>query len=260
MAIAAAIALEGQVPPPDPRELVRQSIVNGEKDWEKAQQYQYTKVAVKEEFGSDGELKSRDEDVYEVLPVQGAAFEMHVRHNGEAVPASEMESQQLKLAERRRETEAQAAEREAKEKADRAYIHEVPDAFDFRVIGEETLPAGPAWVLEATPRRGFQPRSRYARFFPKMKGTLWIDQTDVQWVKADAVATGTVSFGFLIARLSRGSRIILEQTRLADGIWAPKRLVARASTRTFLFFRHNFRQEITYEDFRRPGTEMEAWR
>ena len=83
-----------------------------------------------------------------------------------------------------------------------------------------------------------------------MRGTLWIDKKDVQWVKADAVAEDTVAFGFFIARLARGSHIVLQQKRLPDGSWVPARIEARASARIFLFFNHNFEEVITYSGYR----------
>ena len=72
-------------------------------------------------------------------------------------------------------------------------------------------------------------------------------------MKADAEATSNVYFGYFIARLARGSHIVLEQQRLPDGDWVPKSIVARASARTFLIFNHNFEENIVYSDFHRPG-------
>jgi hypothetical protein len=88
-----------------------------------------------------------------------------------------------------------------------------------------------------------------------MRGKLWIDKKDVQWVKADAVAMSNVYFGVFIAKLSKGSHIILEQTKLADGTWVPQRIQAKADARTFLVFNHNFEQNITYSNYHKGAVE-----
>ena len=201
---------------------------------------------------SAGRLKSSAVDVYDIIPLgYGAFFEQQVEHDGEPLPAEERLKIARELEKRRSESPAQKRHRFEKELAERSYLEEVPDAFDFRIAGEANLPTGPAWVVEATPRPGYAAKSRYAHFFPKMHGTLWIDKKDLQWVKADAVATDTVTFGLFLARLAKGSHIILEQTRLPDGAWVPHALSARAEARTFLLFDHNFDENITYSDYRK---------
>jgi hypothetical protein len=240
------------------RELVRQSIVNGERAWKESRAYSCAKREVDEQFGADGRVKSTDTDLYRIVPIGGDAFQEHIRHDGAPVSADEMRKQEQELQRRKQETPAQRAARLAKEERDRSYYKEIPDAFDWKITGEENLPTGPAWVLQATPRPGFVPHSRYARMFPKMRGTLWIDKKDVQWVKADAVAVENVYFGYFIARLAKGSHIVLEQTRLPDGAWVPERISAKASARTFLFFNHNFEEDITYSDYRKNDGQVSS--
>lgn len=232
------------------RDIVRQSIVNGAKAWRELRTYSCTKLDIDKEFDATGRLKSTDRDLYRIAPIAGDAFEEHIRHDGQPLRGDARQKQQLELEKRERETPAQRAARMAREDRERSYYNEIPDAFNFKIIGEETLPTGPAWVVQATPRPGFQPRSRYAQVFPKMRGKLWIDKKDLQWVKADAVATKTVRFGWFIASLAKGSHIVIEQRRLPDGTWVPVRLDAKASARTF-FSNHHFEEEITYSDYRK---------
>lgn len=252
IALLSASALSAQV---NARALVRLSIANGSKAWQESRAYSCLKLDVDRQFGAHGAARSTDQDLYRIVPVSGDSIEEHLQHDGQPVSPEEQRKQQKIVERRLHETPAQSAAQLAKEQRERSYYNEIPDAFDFKITGVEKLPTGPAWVLRATPRPGFQPQSRYARMFPKMEGKLWIDQHDVQWVKADAVATDNVYFGYFIARLAKGSHITLEQTRLADGAWVPKRIEARASARTFLFFNHNFQEDITYSDYHRalPG-------
>jgi hypothetical protein len=235
-----------------PRDLVRLSIRNGEQSWRESFDYSYVKRDVDRQMDSAGRLKSSAVDVYDIIPLgYGAFFEQQMEHDGEPLSVEERLKIARELEKRRAESPAQKRRRFEKELAERSYLEEVPDAFDFKITGEENLATGPAWVVDATPHPGYVPKSRYAHFFPKMHGTLWIDKKDLQWVKADAVAADTVTFGLFLARLAKGSHIILEQTRLPDGAWVPQSLSARAEARTFLVFNHNIDENITYSNYRK---------
>ena len=235
-----------------PRELVRQSIRNGEQSWRESFYYSCVKRDVDRQMDATGRLKSSAVDLFDIIPLgYGDYFEQQVEHNGEPLSAEERLKISKELEKRRAESPAQKRRRFEKELAERSYLEEVPDAFDFKITGEEKLATGPAWVVDATPHPGYVPKSRYAHFFPKMHGTLWIDKKDLQWVKADAVAADTVTFGLFLARLAKGSHIILEQTRLSDGAWVPQGLSARAEARTFLLFNHNIDENVTYSNYRK---------
>jgi hypothetical protein len=249
-----ACCTAGQV---DPKELVRQSIQNGQQSWKTASEYACTKQVVERQLDAAGTQKSAAEDEFAVIPLgYGASFESPSKHNGAPVAAEVRQRAEKELEKLRSEPPAAKQRRFEKDFAERAYMNEVPDAFDFRITGTEALPTGTAWVVEATPRPGYEPKSRYAHVFAKMHGTLWIDQKDIQWVKADAVAVENVSFGLVIARLGKGSHILLEQAKLPSGDWVPKSLLAKAEARMFMLFGHNFEENITYNNYRKnPALE-----
>jgi hypothetical protein len=249
---ASAAVLFGQ---PDARELVRQSIRNGERSWRQSLDYFCTMHEINRQLDSAGRVRNVSDDVYRVIPLgEGTFYEQPVQDHNEPVAPTVRQKSERELARLKAETPGQKRRRFQKLVAERSYMAEVPDAFDFKITGEEKLPSGPAWVLEAKPHPGYRPRSRYGRMFRAMRGRLWIDMKDVQWVKADAVAMDTVAFGFFIARLAQGSHILLEQMKLPDGAWVARRIEAKASARTFVFFHHNLEEEITYSDYRRGPT------
>jgi len=246
---------------PDPRELVRQSIRNGERSWRESFSYACTQRDVTRQIGDTGHVKQKTDDVYEVIPLgYNTSFSLLISHNNEPIPAAQMARQQRELAKVREESPAEKERRFQKLRDERSYMLEVPDAFDFQIVGEQNLDTGPAWMLDAEPRPGYQARTRYGKMFHAMKGRLWIDRKDVQWVKADAVAMEDVSFGLVIARLSKGSHIVLEQEKLPDGAWVPKEIQAKANARLFLFFNHNFEEQITFSDYHKPGASLSASR
>jgi len=237
-------------PQPDARALVRQSILNGERAWKESFSYYCTEREIDRPLGRGGHAS---DSVYQVIPLgEYTSFELPVKKNGRPVTADVRAKAEAELARRRAESPEQKHRRFLKEQSERSYMLEVPDAFDFTITGSADLPTGPAWVVTATPHPGYQPKSRYAHMFHAMQGNLWIDKKDLQWVKADAIATSSVSFGFFLARLYKGSHIVLEQTRLPDGNWVASRIEARASARTF-FTTHNFNEQITYTDYHRAA-------
>jgi hypothetical protein len=259
--LAAGCGVSHAANQPDPQQLVRQSILNGERAWRISTEYACIKRVASRQFDSLGEVRNKETDVYAVIPLGlGAFFNEHLEHDGEPITAQARERAERELENLRGEPASVKQRRFEKELAERSYMKEVPDAFYFRITGTEQLPTGPAWVVEATPRAGFEPKSRYAHVFPRMRGTLWIDQKEVQWVKADTVATDNITFGLFIARLAKGSHIYLEQMKLPDGNWVPKSLEAKAEARTFLFFQHNFEEDITYNDYRKPAALSAAAR
>src|SRR5207302_4439797 len=62
----------------------------------------------------------------------------------------------------------------------RKFLKEITDAFDFRLLGEESIEGRPSWIIEGTPRSGFKPTLNHADVPTKLRGKLWIDVVDRQ--------------------------------------------------------------------------------
>src|SRR5262249_32869666 len=89
----------------------------------------------------------------------------------------------------------------------------------------------PVWVISATPKRSYQPKHADAKNLLKIKGTLWIDKAEYQWVRFEAETIDTISFGLFIARISPGAKLVFSQTRINDEIWLPKRALVTGAGR-----------------------------
>src|SRR5258708_25653344 len=127
-------------------------------------------------------------------------------------------------------------EREAKSREDdRKFVLEVADAFNFRLIGSEAIAGRDTWVLEGEPRPGYEPKTCGARILNRFKGRVWIDKADAQWVKLDITAIDTISVGWVLARIHKGTHIIVEQTRVNDEVWLPKHVQLHFDARVALF-------------------------
>jgi len=120
----------------------------------------------------------------------------------------------------------------------------------FNWSAEETVGGKPAYVLEVTPHPGYHADGKYGKMLSKVAGNLWVDKQDFGWIKVDGEVTQSFSMGLFVARVQRGSHIILEQTCVGDAIWVPKRLEVRASARIFFVKSLAIERILSYWDYR----------
>src|SRR5258706_14063722 len=134
---------------------------------------------------------------------------------------------------------------------DRGMMKEIPEAFDFRLRGEETIELRPVYVVEATPRPAYRPRNAQARILlPNLKATFWIDKTDLTWVRMDAEVIDNISYGWLLFRLSKGAHFHMDRTRCNNEVWLPGRIDVAGSARLALLKKFNLEQTHTFRNYR----------
>ena len=108
-------------------------------------------------------------------------------------------------------------------------------------------------MLQATPHPGYHANGKYGKIFNKVEGKLWVDKQDFGWIKVDGQVTQAFSMGLFVARVQRGSRIILDQTCVGDAVWVPKRLEVRASARILFLKSLDIDRILIYSDYRRAS-------
>jgi len=69
-------------------------------------------------------------------------------------------------------------------------------------------------------------------------------------VKVDGQVIQPISMGLFLARVLRGSHIVMEQTRLDDGIWMPEHVEVRAAAKIFFAKTLVIDQVLTYSEYR----------
>jgi hypothetical protein len=234
----------------DAQEIVRRSVENANRSWQARLNYLYTKRTEEKRLDAHGLVKSNDVDVANHLFINGGPVEVTVSHNGGPATAAQQRKNQEALEKRRLETPAGRADRQREERENHAFIDEVPQAFDFRMIGTDEINGRPAYVISAISKPGYHAQTKYGRIFAEMRGKLWVDQQDFGWVKADVTVTEPFSMGYFLARVQPGSRILLEQTRVGDGLWMPKKVEVQADARVFFLINYKMNEIITYADYR----------
>jgi len=90
-----------------------------------------------------------------------------------------------------------------------------------------------------------------AKFLPKFHGRVWIDKAEAQWAKMDIVCIDTVSLGWFLARFHKGSRLVVEQTRVNDEVWLPRHVAVKVDVRLALLKNFNVDMQQTYRDYKK---------
>src|ERR1700732_5323170 len=98
------------------------------------------------------------------------------------------------------------------------------------------------------PKPGYRAKSRDGAALLKIRGKMWIDKTGYQWVRLEAQTTETLSFGLFLVRQNPGPKLVLEQTRINDEVWLPKREYLSGSGRIGLVKRVAEDEEITWSE------------
>jgi hypothetical protein len=244
----------------DPREIVRRSVA--QRNWERARDYTYfRRTQVFERTG--GARKPKEDETHEILYLFGEPYERLVRKDGRPLSAKDEKKEQEKIdsltAKRERESPAKRDARNARRQEDHEkdwrFLQEIPEAYDFRLAGVESVSGHPAWMIDATPRAGYRSKAARAGMLAKFQGRLWIDQSDYQWVKLDARIVDTVSIGLFLARLNKGTRLRMELTRVNDEVWLPRLVNIDIDARLALLKKLSADVELTFDNYRKFQAE-----
>jgi hypothetical protein len=148
-------------------------------------------------------------------------------------------------------------EKEAKEREDdRQFVREVADAFNFKFIGIEQLNGRDNYVIDGDPKPGYQPVHKDAKkILPKVRFRVWIDRDDSQMKKLDVECIDTLSFGLFLARLHKGSRVVVENTRVNDEVWLQQHVAVKVDVRVALLKDFNLDVDVTDRDYKKFRTD-----
>jgi len=233
----------------DARQIVTQSLVAAELSWQARNAYIYMERDEDRRLDSAGQVQSQNVDVTKMTLVNGIRFEELIEHNGQLPSADDQKKRVVDIEKLKHETTAEQAERLRKDQENRSFLHVLLDAFDFRLVGEVIVDGRPTYVLEATPHPGYHASGKYGKLLARVQGKLWVDKQDFGWVKVDGEVTQSFSMGLFVARVQRGSHILLEQISLGDAVWVPKRLEVRASARILFLKSLQLDRILTYSDY-----------
>ena len=256
---APSSALSGDLSSEEVRLLIQKAAENDIVNDQKQRDYTYTERAEERRLDGTGQVKSTESTTREVMMLYGEPIERLVRRNDQPLSekeASKEEQRIQKIMEKRKneseEERKKRLEREAKDREEeREFVREVSDAYTFHVAGMESVDGRETYVIDADPRPDFQPHRKEAKYLSKVRGRIWIDKADGQWMKVDIEALDTLSFGLFLARVHPGTHIIVEQTRVNDEVWLPKHVWLKLDAKIALLKNYNLTADITYTDYKK---------
>lgn len=225
-------------------------------------EYTYIDREVQHKLDGKGNSKSTEVKTYEILEIYGEQVRRLIAKDDKPLDSQEAAKQDEKIQKiidkRRNESDEERKKREEKEEKqreeDRKFVHEVADAYNFTLVGTEQVDGRDAWVIDGEPRPGFEPHMKESKFLSKFRGRVWIDKSDLQLAKMDVEAIETVSVGLVLARVHKGTRFQLQQTRVNEEVWLPRRVIYKIDARVALVKGFNFDGEDTFRDYKKFRT------
>jgi hypothetical protein len=203
---------------------------------------------------------------YRVIPTGGGTMKLLVSDHGMPVDPKEYLQQLgtlrgiLEMMANPGDSRAKAAyEKYEKRQHDRAeFLDMARTQFVVKWQGREFLNGHMCEVIALTPDPNFHPHSIYQSAIAHVTAKIWVDRESNQLVRGEAYVTSDTYFGGgILGKLSRGSKVSMDQAEVAPGIWLPADYQYDFSGRKFLFSFEQH-QAIEASHYRRIGPPSEA--
>ncbi len=246
---------------PDAKEIIRQSVHHDLLNFERLKNYTYQEHDEVKSLDKHEKLKKTERDTYDVLIIGGHDYEKLIAHDDRPLSpkdaSKEQEKMDKEIERRNHESASDKAKIEKQRQEQRKFLDEVPEEFNFKLLGVDQVSGKPAWVISAEPKPGYEPKSRGAKFIASMRGKVWIDQAEYQWVKVEAQATGKISYGFGMLKVNPGATVKFEQARVNDEVWLPAHASIRVDGRAALLVPIHDQIEMQFKDYRKFQAESQ---
>ena len=124
-------------------------------NYKKQRDYTYIVRKVENKLDGEGGIKSSESKTYEVMELYGEQIEREIAKDGRPLSEKDAAKEEDRIdkltGERKNESEGDRTKRQAEEEKqrekNREFVREVADAYDFRLLGSETLNGRDAWVI-----------------------------------------------------------------------------------------------------------------
>ncbi len=256
----------------DVAELLREVNRNQDEIDKRVSEYAFTQTETDKELSNKGELKKQTIKVYEIYPLPNReAVQKLISENGVALNPERAAKEEKRVqeefakAERDREKdEKQAAKRRA-EREKKA--NEGTEISPFLKACEFVSPRREQWagrdtiVFDFRPKPGFKPQNREESLIAKLVGVIWIDPVDKQVIRLEArLAEGFKIAGGLLASLKPGAALVIEQTRMDQGVWLPRFAHVNLSVKVLLFAGGDYNKTIEWSNYKHFSGDVKDYK
>jgi hypothetical protein len=255
--------------------LMREVSRNQDELEKRVSEYAFKQTETDREINGKGEIKKETVKVYEVYPlpnrepVQKLISENGVPLSPERAAKEERRVQEEFLkAERDKEKDEKKvaqrrAEREKKRNEDKEGTEISPflRACEFVSPRREMIEGREAIVFDFRPRPGFRPQNREESLIAKLIGVVWIDPIDKQVIRLEArLAEGFKMAGGLLVSLKPGAALVIEQTRMVQGVWLPRFAHVNLSVKVLLFAGGEYNKTIEWSDYKHFSGDVKDYK
>jgi hypothetical protein len=245
------------------RDLVREAAEKDIENDKKQRDYTYIQREEEHKLDGNGQLKSSESRTYEIMVLYEEQVRKLIARDDKPLNENDAKKEEEKvqktIEKRKNESENDRKKRVEKQDKDREegrqFVKEIADAYTFHFTGEEKLDGRDTFVIDGDPRPGYEPHMKDAKFLPKFRFRVWIDEAEKQWVKLDIQCIDTVSVGLFLLRLHKGSNIQIEQVRVNDEVWLPRHVALKLDARLALLKELNIAEDVTYRDYKKFRTD-----
>ena len=239
----------------DPREIVRQSVSKDMRNWPLARNYTYIEKTTVNDLDKHGQVKKTTTETAEVVMLCGAPYRRVTERQGVQLSGKAEQKQYERVDKLSAEDSKDCAKRqeavERRQRKQREFLQDIPDAFTFRLLGIEKVDGKDAYAIAAEPRPGYRSPDGRGKFLSKIHGKIWIDKAELQWIKVDAETIDTVSPGLFLFRLNKGASLQFEQARVNDEIWLPRHIHVMGTGRVALLVSGGNSADIRYDNYKK---------
>lgn len=255
--------------------LWREVVANQDELENRVAEYAFKQTETDREISDKGELKKQTVKVYEVYPLPNRVpVEKLISENGVPLSAERAAKEDRRVreefekAEREKgKDEKKVAQRRAERDKKSAEGNEGTEISPFLKVCEfvsprrETIQGREAIVFDFRPRPGFKPKNREESLIAKLVGVVWIDPVDKQVIRLEArLAEGFKMAGGLLVSLKPGAALVIEQTRMVQGVWLPKFAQVNLSLKFLLFGGGDYNKTIEWNDYKHFAGDVKDYK
>ncbi len=252
----------------DVPELLRSVTRNQDQVEKRFHEYSFLQKEIDREINGKGEVRKETVRVSEVFPIANRRPILKlISENGVPLSPERAAKEQKRVeeeflkAERDRDKnevreEKRRAERERKrsgkaEEDDDVEISQFLKVCEFVSPRREHFRDRNVVVFDFRPKPGFRASNRQEDLISKLVGVVWIDPIDKQIIRLEArLAEGFKMAGGLLFSLRPGASMVMEQTRMNEGVWLPRLAQINLSMKVLLFGGGDLNKTYEWSDYK----------
>jgi len=213
---------------PDVQEVLKKAIESAK--WSDEQKfenkYTWTRHQITEQYDSKGNVKKREDKVYQVFPIDGESYSRLVQKNGKPLAGKELRQEQdserkFRETVARKKRQPQSAQRKKDYVDDLKFDTVLIARYQWDVTGREAVNGRPAYILSFQPRPNWPVKRIIDRLLNRAAGRLWVDEKDYEIARVDLhLAENVSAWGGILASVKKFV-LRFEQTKVDQTAWLP---------------------------------------